>query len=261
MSFIDRTRQGAELADYKTIGPNNEVYLTGDQCIGFKVQVENGALPASIDIGAKSADGTPVKLHTMILDAEFNSIDAAETRVDIQSSTAQFYDLMGESSVEEVFGGNEYIYVLIDNYGDGVLSITDLKIASGSTAASAQIISDKDTVEKATAYVNSIIDKESESVNYDILSAGFTVDSIKRNKTATMMVTTSEAVESLQVQNVAGRAVDAEITAEDAADGTKIWTVTFKVTSVGTQTFTVTGYGADGMAGTPAEAGIKVTVR
>lgn len=261
VSFIDRTKQGAELADYKTLGPNNEVYLTGDQYIGFKVQIENGALPASIDIGAKSADGNPVTLHTMILDADFNPIDDAETIVNIESSTAQFYDLMGESSVEDAFGGNDYIYVLIDNYGDGVLSITDLKIASGSTAASAQIISDKDTVEKATAYVNSIIAKESESVNYDILSADFTVDSIKRNKTATMMVTTSEAVESLQVQNVAGRAVDADITVEDTGNGTKTWTVAFKVTSVGNLTFTVTGYGADGTAGTPAEADIKVTVR
>lgn len=261
VSFIDRTQQGAELADYKTLGPNNEVYLTGEQYIGFKVQVENGALPTSIDIGAKSADGNPVTLHTTILDADFNPIDNAETTVDIESSTAQFYDLMGESSVAEAFGGNDYIYVLIDNYGNGVLSITDLKIASGSTAASAQIISDRDTVEKATAYVNSIIAKEAESVNYDILSADFTVDSIKRNKTATMMVTTSEAVESLQVQNVAGRAVNADITAEDAGDGTKTWTVTFKVTSVGNQKFTVTGYGADGTAGASAEAGIKVTVR
>lgn len=265
VSFIDRTQQGAELADYKTLGPNNEVYLTGDQYIGFKVQVENGALPASIDIGAKSADGNPVTLHTMILNADFDMIESAETTVNIESSTAQFYDLMGESSVAEAFGRNDCIYVLIDNIGGsddgGVLSITDLKIASGSTAASAQVISDRDTVEKATAYVNSIIDKEAESVNYDILSADFTVDSIKRNKTATMMVTTSEAVESLQVQNVAGRAVNADITAEDAGDGTKTWTVTFKVTSVGNQKFTVTGYGADGTAGTPAEAGIKVTVR
>lgn len=265
VSFIDRTQQGAELADYKTLGPNNEVYLTYGQAIGFKVQVENGALPASIDIGAKSADGNPVTLHTTILDADFNSIDNAETMVDIESSTAQFYDLMGESSVTEAFGGNDCIYVLIDNVGGsdegGVLSITDLKIASGSTAASAQVISDRDTVEKATAYVNSIIDKEAESVNYDILSADFTVDSIKRNKTATMMVTTSEAVESLQVQNVAGRAVDADITVEDTGNGTKTWTVAFKVTSVGNLTFTVTGYGADGTAGTPAEADIKVTVR
>lgn len=261
VSFVDRTQQGAELADYKTIGPNNEVYLTVDQYIGFKVQVENGTLPASIDIGAKSADGNPVTLHTTILDADFNLIEDAETTVAIESSTAQFYDLMGESSVEDAFGGNDYIYVLIDNYGDGVLSITDLKIASGSTAASAQIISDRDTVEKATAYVNSIIDKESESVNYDILSADFTVDSIKRNKTATMMVTTSEAVESLTVRNVAGREVNADVTAGTVENGTKTWTVTFKVTSVGNQTFTVTGYGVDGTAGASAEASIKVTVR
>lgn len=260
VSFIDRTQQGAELADYKTLGPNNEVYLTGDQYIGFKVQVENGALPASIDIGAKSANGAPVELHMIIASADFETY-FDEKSVSINSSTAQFYELLGGESVADAFGENNYIYVLIDNLGDGVLSITDLKIASGSTAASAQIISDRDTVEKATAYVNSIIDKEAESVNYDILSADFTVDSIKRNKTATMMVTTSEAVESLQVQNVAGRAVNADITAEDAGDGTKTWTVTFKVTSVGNQKFTVTGYGADGTAGTPAEAGIKVTVR
>lgn len=262
VSFIDRTQAGAVLSDYKTIGPNNEVYLTGDQNIGFKVKLVNGVLPASIDIGAKSADGNPVTLHTTILDSNFDPVEGAGTGDDgleINSSTAQFYDLMGDVSAADAFGEDDYIYVLIDNLGDGVLSITDLKIASGSTSSDVQIVSDREGVEQMTSYLNNMDTQE--DADYDVLSAEFTSESIKRNKTAVMNVTTSDAVETLQVQNVAGRIVEAQTTAENNGDGTKTWTVTFKVTSVGNQKFTVTGYGADGTAGASVTACIKVTVR
>lgn len=258
VSFIDRTQEGAKLADYKTIGPNNEVYLTGDQAIGFKVQV-GGALPASIDIGAKSANGETVTLHATILDSEFNVIEGAGTDVEIASSTSQYFNLMGTKTVSEVFGNSNCVYVLIDNLGGGVLSITDLKIAYGTDTGSVQVLSDPEMVSEFAE----ILDEDTAAVDeLTIESAAFTTASIKRNKTATLEVTTSAAVASLKVFNSAGREMSIAYDEPTTnADGTKSWTVTFKVTSVGNQTFTVTPYGADETAGTSATATIKVTVR
>lgn len=262
VSFIDRTQEGAKLADYKTIGPNNEVYLTGEQAIGFKVQVDD-ALPASIDIGAKSANGETVTLHATILDSEFNVIEGAGTGDDgvaIDSSTSQYFNLMGSMTVDAVFGNSNYVYVLIDNLGGGVLSITDLKIAYGTdTTGSVQVLSDPEMVSEFAE----ILDEDTAAVDeLTIESAAFTTASIKRNKTATLEVTTSAAVASLKVFNSAGREMSIAYDEPTTnADGTKSWTVTFKVTSVGNQTFTVTPYGADETAGTSATATIKVTVR
>lgn len=262
VSFIDRTQKGAKLADYKTIGPNNEVYLTGEQAIGFKVQVDD-ALPASIDIGAKSANGETVTLHATILDSEFNVIKGAGTGDDgvaIDSSTSQYFNLMGSMTVDAVFGDSNYVYVLIDNLGGGVLSITDLKIAYGTdTTGSVQVLSDPEMVSEFAE----ILDEDTAAVDeLTIESAAFTTASIKRNKTATLEVTTSAAVASLKVFNSAGREMSIAYDEPTTnADGTKSWTVTFKVTSVGNQTFTVTPYGADETAGTSATATIKVTVR
>ena len=256
VTFVDKTPEGATLSDYKTIGPNNEVYLTSEQAIGFKIQVNKDSLPASIDIGAKSANGDPVTLSINVLDANLGSI--VEKAVEIQSSTAQYFDLMDGTSVADVFGSNDYVYIVIDNPGEGILSITDLKIASGNEPASAQILSDPQVVKQTVDYVNGT---QADEANYGIISAEFTSETIKRNKQATLIVKTSDAVESLKVQNSAGRAVNSTIVAENSDDGTKVWTVTFKATSLGTQTFTVTGYGKDGTAGASATASIKVTAR
>lgn len=260
--FVERNENDeATIGIYDAIGPNNEVYLTGEQAIGFKVQVD-GALPASIDIGAKSANGETVTLHATILDRNFELIEGAGTGDDgvaIDSSTSQYFNLMGTKTVSEVFGNSNCVYVLIDNLGGGVLSITDLKIAYGTDTGSVQVLSDPEMVSEFAE----ILDEDTAAVDeLTIESAAFTTASIKRNKTATLEVTTSAAVASLKVFNSAGREMSIAYDEPTTnADGTKSWTVTFKVTSVGNQTFTVTPYGADETAGASATATIKVTVR
>ena len=43
------------------------------------------------------------------------------------------------------------------------------------------------------------------------------------------------------------------------ADGKKTWTVQYKITSTGTQSYTIVGYDKDGNSGATATASIKVT--
>lgn len=146
MIFVDRIwdinsndkNAGVAIKDYQTIGPNNEVYLKGNQTIGFAIEVEVGDVPPkSIHIAAKSANGKSVTMTTSV---RVDSGTAVEASVPISTCTERFYDLVSDYS--EVTPGST-VYVAIRNTGDGILSITDLKIAYGERAGTAAIITNE----------------------------------------------------------------------------------------------------------------------
>lgn len=265
--FVDRVSRtdaegniiedGVGLADYSMIGPNNEVYLVGNQAIGFGIEVDLNNLPTSIDIGAKSVHGEKAAMNVSVFVG--NSDEAAVNfPKEINSGTAQFFDILNKNALSDLLGEENTIYVIIDNQGEGILSITDLKIAYGNGTSKARIIANNTVLEKTVETVEERLNLE-EADDYDILSATFTTEKVKRKATVTLEVTTSDAVESLKVQNSAGR--DEKITVKSVVseDGIKTWTLQFKVSSTGTQTYTVTGYGTDGSSGASADATIKVT--
>ena len=126
VSFEDDTLL-LRVAEYKEIGPNNEVYLAKGNAIAFKLAV-TGTLPSSIDIGAKSADGKPVKLVTRVNTAAAHDLPTG-AGYDITSATAQFYPLSNSTWNWVVSGTERHVYVTIYNAGDGILSITDIKCA------------------------------------------------------------------------------------------------------------------------------------
>ena len=264
--FVDRyaktdedgniTETGVGLADYTTIGPNNEVYLVGEQAIGFAIKVDPANLPTSIDIGVKSVHGELANMEVSVY------VGAAEEEVvyfeqEITSATAQNFDLLEGNAIADILGEEEILYVVIDNSLEGILSITDLKIAYGNGVSTARIYADEAVLEKT---IETVVGTEEDiTVSYDVLSAEFTSEKIKRYKTATLVVTTSEAVETLGITNKAGRNQSFTVVSVESVDGVKTWTVQYKITSSGTQKYTVTGYGADGSSGATATASIKVT--
>ena len=247
---------GVGLAEYTTIGPNNEVYLVGSQAIGFGIKVDSSNLPTSIDIGAKSVHGETayLKVAVYVGDKDTESILVEK---EIASGTSQFFDILGGESLTSILDGETTLYVVIDNLGEGILSITDLKIAYGNGTSTAKIFADEIVLDKTIESVDN--SSEEETMNYDVLSAEFTKTSIKRRSTATLIVTTPESVETLEVKNKAGRIEKVEVVSVETADGVKTWTVQYKITSTGTQSYTVTGYGADGSSGTSVTTTIKVT--
>lgn len=247
--FVDRNANGVEVADYTTIGPNNEVYLSKDQGIAFKLT--STEVPESIDIGAKSADGKKVTLNASLYSMD-NNYSASISEV-ITSCTAQNYDLMAEGGVttSEILSGDG-AYVVIFNDGDGVLSLTDFKVAYGNEIGTASISVTPEAV-KAAAKV-----PVADEPNYDILSASFDTETCKLRNNATMTVVTTEDVKSLQVTDYKNRKVSADITSE-TENGQKTWKVSIKMTNAGNRTYTVTGYGASGEAGASASATINVT--
>ena len=253
--FVDRNQSSVGINNYKAIGPNNEVYLISGQTIAFKLTAD-GELPTSIDIGAKSANGADTKLHVSVYN-EDSEYAVAEISQDLSTSTAMFYNLLGDKTAGEVFGNGNTIYVYVDtNEAGGILSLTDLKVAYGNTAGSISITSDTDLVKRTAAPV------QQEEAKCDILSAEFTADSVKRNQKATMQIVTEPDVESLEVLNQSNVAVKLTIDGTEVdAEGNKVWTVRFTVTSTGNQSYTVTGYDAEGNSGASASDSIQVRVR
>lgn len=136
--FVDRYQdaQAVDIATYRNIGPNNEVYLKGNQTIGFAIEVGD-VPPKSIHIAAKSANGKSVTMTTSV---RVDSGTAVEASVPISTCTERFYDLVSDYSEVKA---DSTVYVAIRNTGSGILSITDLKIAYGESAGTATIITNE----------------------------------------------------------------------------------------------------------------------
>ncbi|MBR6825215.1 MAG: hypothetical protein IKM59_01575, partial [Oscillospiraceae bacterium] len=116
------------VAKYESVGPKNEVYLNPGNAVAFKLEVK-GRIPASIDIGAKSADGSTVSMTTgigsIVSDAKAGGSEKA-----IGTATAQYYPLEFPSSLWQASEDTSYIYVMISNTGTkGILSVTNIKYA------------------------------------------------------------------------------------------------------------------------------------
>lgn len=249
---------GVEWSDYTTVGPNNEAYIYDEQGIGFRIDLKNG-IPASIHIGAKSADGNPVGLSVQtyvgnVDDATYELNPDDTEALNFSSATAQYFDILGGQTLTST----ESLYVTISNTGTGILSITDLKIAYGNAAGTVSVMSDANVLEKLTGVVNDNIETDNEAKNYDVISAEFTEESIKRNTEATLIVTTPEAVESIIVSTTLGRNEEFEVVDVVTENGLKVWTLKKVITTTGTKTYRITGYSATDVAGAPVEAKIKV---
>ncbi len=125
------------LANYKTVGPNNEVYLGKNNAIAFKLVVE-GELPTSIDIGAKIADGTSATMcYAVSTSAE--ALALPSTGRTLTACTALYYPLSVSEWGTDKETGKPCIYVAVKNTGSGILSLTDVKFGY-STAQQADAI-------------------------------------------------------------------------------------------------------------------------
>ncbi|MBE6985175.1 MAG: hypothetical protein E7434_06155 [Ruminococcaceae bacterium] len=127
------------LALYTEVGPNNEVYLENGKAIAFKLTAE-GSLPSGIDIAAKSANGTAVKLVTKITSSAPSAVPTEtdiENGISIESATQLYYPLNIDATAWQSSNTEKFVYVTIYNAGDGILSIADIKSAYDSANTSA----------------------------------------------------------------------------------------------------------------------------
>lgn len=224
----------ADISVYENYGPNNEVYLAKGQAITFTVPVD--ANIASIQIGAKAPDGSAAKMN----------VNGTETN--ITSATEMYYEIDTE--------GRNFT---IANNGNGILSLTNLKITFTDKPGSTIALS-APTAEEQTAAVKSVralFAAPEQTFEPEHFTATWSRN-VRKGGTATLTVKASADVESITVNGE-------EITAYTTKTARSFWgsketyhVFTYRVTNAATADYSVCALNADGVASDPITAPLTV---
>lgn len=238
--FIDGGPK-ANVEAYKNFGPNNEVYLDKGQAITFTVPRDSNI--ASVQIGAKAPSGSAAQMVV----TGGNGLDQV-----LSTATEMYYEI-------GTAGGS----FTITNRGDGILSLTNLKITFKNKPASAAALSAPTAEEQndAVMSVRALFAEPEQTFEPEHFTAKWSRNVHKGGK-ATLTVKTSADVEAIHVDDVT---IDSyKVRTERSGWGSSAKKVTYHVftytvTATATADYTVCAINADGVASDPITA--KLTVR
>lgn len=231
--FIDGAAE-ANITAYKNYGPNNEVYLSNGQAITFTVP--KNAKIASIQIGAKAPDGSAAKMN----------VNGTETN--ISSATEMYYEI-----------GTEGQNFTIANKGNGILSLTNLKITFKEKPDSTIALTPLSTEEQNAAVmsVRALFAAPEQTFEPEHFTAKWSRN-VRKGGTATLTVKASADVAAITVNGE-------EIIAYTTKTERSFWgsketyhVFTYRVTNAATAGYTVCALNADGVASDPITATLTV---
>lgn len=238
--FIDGGPK-ANVETYKNFGPNNEVYLAKGQAITFTVPRDSNI--ASVQIGAKAPSGSAAQMVV----TGGNRLDQV-----LSTATEMYYEI-----------GTADGSFMITNMGDGILSLTNLKITFKDKPASAAALS-APTAEEQDAAVMSVraLFAEPEQIFEPEHFTAKWSRNVRKGGKATLTVKASADVEAIHVDDVT---IDSyKVRTERSGWGSSAKKVTYHVftytvTATATADYTVCAVNADGAVSDPITA--KLTVR
>lgn len=269
--FIDGDESvgDAQLADYVSYGPNNEVYLKPGQRVAFMVDVPDNL--ANLRIGIKSADGQ-LATYTITNIAKENSTDGKVKAGDwynartstIDTATDMYYDLTawkGDIIVISNTGNNQE--ATGGQNTTGIISLTTIKSTYTSDPnannGAATVSEDEEITENETSIymtpsaaaltlkaLNAAEEIPEDSENTDVSPAEIirvTTDkkSLLMADTIKVTVTTNKSASYITVN-------DEKITEFDEKENSRVWTVSKKADKAGKMTFKAIAYNAKGEA-------------
>lgn len=241
--FIDG-KEKAGLEDYTNYGPNNEVYLLNGQAISFKLPADEQI--DSIQIGAKAPQAGEKGAATMnVTGATLNTGMGS-----INTATEMYYELNDAKGQT----------VIIANTGNGILSLTNLKITFNTKPGEnvkLQTLSDEDAANAVVA-VRALFaapvepDPEPEVFAPEYFQATWNRGTVKVGQKATLTVKTSADVEAITVD---GKTIDTYRTRTERSgwgwNATKVtyhvFTFTVTATEAGTLNYSIVATDADGV--------------
>lgn len=230
----------AKVDTYKSFGPNNEIYLATGQAITFTVP--GGDNIASIQIGAKAPNG---KAAQMVVTG---GTDLNQT---LNTATEMYYEI---AKVGDSF--------TITNMGEGLLSLTNLKITFKEKPESTITLIPPTAEEQDTAVmsVRALFAAPEQTFEPEHFTAKWSRNVHKGGK-ATLTVKTSADVEAIVVDDVT---IDSyKVRTERSGWGSSAKKVTYHVftytvTATATADYTVCAINADGVMSDPITATLTV---
>ena len=174
--FIDG-KKDATIAEYANYGPNNEVYLMNGQAITFKLTGADVNKIASVQIGAKAPKGT----------ANLNVNKTDIVSGGLSTATEMYYQIA-------TVGGQ----FTITNTGDGILSLTNLKITYSAKSSVSLGTLNTQEQENAVSLVRALFTAPVATFSPETFEADWG-RAVRAGKRATLTVKTSADVESITV--------------------------------------------------------------
>ena len=241
MVFVDGVGSSGKLADYTNYGPNNEVYLSKNQAIAFKISDMSNV--DSIQIGAKAPNGNA----TMQIKVGTNELQVQN----LTTASDMYYKLENVQADQTI---------VITNASDSLLSLTTLKVtykADPSTSNSADPVVDEEVVAQAPVMLMSMLYGEPETFEPEHFTAKWSRN-VRKGGTATLTVKASADVESIKVN-------DEEITTYTTKTERSFWgpketyhVFTYRVTNAATADYSVCALNGEGVASDPITAPLTV---
>ena len=226
----------AEISVYENYGPNNEVYLANGQAITFTVP--KNAKIASIQIGAKAPNGSAAQMAV----TGGKGINQA-----LNTATEMYYEI-GTAD------GN----FTITNVGDGILSLTNLKItfkASGNTVTLSAPTAEEQTA--AVMSVRALFAAPEQTFEPEHFTATWSRN-VRKGGTATLTVKASADVEAITVNGE-------KITVHTTKTARSFWgsketyhVFTYRVTNAATADYSICALNGEGVASDPITAPLTV---
>lgn len=241
MVFVDGVGTNGQLADYTNHGPNNEVYLSRNQAIAFKISDMSNV--DSIQIGAKAPNGNA----TMQIKVGTNELQVQ----DLTTASDMYYKLNNVQANQTI---------VITNTSDSLLSLTTLKVTyktDPSASNSADPVVDEEVVAQAPVMLMSMLYGEPETFEPEHFTAKWSRN-VRKGGTATLTVKASADVEAITVNGE-------EITTYTTKTARSFWgsketyhVFTYRVTNAATADYSVCALNADGVASDPITAPLTV---
>ena len=227
----------AKLDQYTNCGPNNEVYLTKNQAISFKLTGDLGSI-ASVQIGAKTPNGTGEAAKISVNNQE------------VKTATEMYYAITKYAK-----DGQQ---VTIANNGSGILSLTNLKITykeSGKSVSLAALTTADQ--ENAVAQVRALFAAPEQTFEPEHFTAKWSRN-VRKGGTATLTVKASADVESITVNGE-------KITAYTTKTERSFWgpketyhVFTYRVTNAATADYSICAVNGEGAVSDPITATLTV---
>lgn len=241
MVFVDGVGTNGQLADYTNHGPNNEVYLSRNQAIAFKISDMSNV--DSIQIGAKAPNGNA----TMQIKVGTNELQVQN----LTTASDMYYKLNNVQANQTI---------VITNTSDSLLSLTTLKVTyktDPSASNSADPVVDEEVVAQAPVMLMSMLYGEPQTFEPEHFTAKWSRN-VRKGGTATLTVKASADVEAITVNGE-------EITAYTTKTARSFWgsketyhVFTYRVTNAVTADYSVCALNADGVASDPITAPLTV---
>lgn len=130
----------ADIGIYKDYGPKNEVYLAPGNAIAFTIK---GEFAGKVMLGAKSPTGMPGRLTVPEKDDTKNNGTAL---IETSSAADQYW------GIDPVVAENGTRFVIIQNTGTAMMSLTKLRIQQPSKRTNAVLEVTQDTLKKAGSF-------------------------------------------------------------------------------------------------------------